>query len=149
MEDKKVAEERKPLLSKIEEANRRQWADPYSLSQKLRRSFRQEKKLRELKNAADQEILDRNSLNIKLLEESPQDLVAAKKVEFKRGREDIAKKKAVLGVKHPLDKGVRGEIFVNERIKKDPFLNSEFVKRRKRSRDESKGGTGLVGYQSD
>nr|CAG8562362.1 5062_t:CDS:10 [Entrophospora candida] len=71
-------------IYKLEQSklNDRQWADPYTHSQRMRKLFREEKKEFEAKRKADEEIRKRNSLSITLLPESNDDIIKAKTTEF-------------------------------------------------------------------
>ncbi|CAI2173080.1 18354_t:CDS:2 [Funneliformis geosporum] len=63
-----------PILTKLQRLNDKQWADPYTHSQRMRKKFREEKKELEAKRLADEEIRDRNALSIPLLPESQDDI---------------------------------------------------------------------------
>ncbi len=64
------------------ELSEEHWKDPYTLSQKLRRKFREEKKERVEEEAKLQGIQDRNALSIPLLPISKEDDVRAKLIEY-------------------------------------------------------------------
>lgn len=70
------------MLTRLQELNKSQWSDPYALSQKLRRKFREDKKLTKAEDQAAEEIRNRNSLHIPLLPESREDVIKAKTTEF-------------------------------------------------------------------
>ena len=80
--DKEEAVASQPRLADIVKLNERQWADPYGASQKLRRRFREEKKVRVAKEKATDAMRDRLSLAIPLLDESSADQLASKQVDF-------------------------------------------------------------------
>ncbi|CAG8669018.1 16898_t:CDS:10 [Dentiscutata erythropus] len=80
--DERKFQESIPILTQLQRLNERQWADPYTHSQKMRKKFREEKKDLEAKRRLDDEIRDRNSLSIPLLPESSEDIMEAKSTEF-------------------------------------------------------------------
>ncbi|CAG8607968.1 24698_t:CDS:2 [Cetraspora pellucida] len=80
--DERKFQESIPILTQLQRLNERQWADPYTHSQKMRKKFREEKKELEAKKRLDDEIRNRNSLSIPLLPESSEDIMEAKSTEF-------------------------------------------------------------------
>ncbi|KAF0490129.1 DUF572-domain-containing protein [Gigaspora margarita] len=80
--DERKFQEAIPILTQLQRLNERQWADPYTHSQKMRKKFREEKKELEAKKRLDNAIRDRNSLSIPLLPESSEDIMEAKSTEF-------------------------------------------------------------------
>ncbi|KAF9160425.1 hypothetical protein DFQ26_005527 [Actinomortierella ambigua] len=79
------------LLTRLQRLNDRQWADPYTLSQRLRRGFREQKKARVKEEAACQQLADRIGFRFKVLPENDQDRAAAasKVGSFGAGRQEV------------------------------------------------------------
>ena len=81
-------EDRKQLVndkSRIEELHRskeKDWDDPYSASKKLRRAFRADRKARQKNEASTENLKDRMSLGIDLLDETDEDRRRASFVDF-------------------------------------------------------------------
>lgn len=69
-------------IDEIEDANAKQWNDPYTRNQMLRKTFRVGRKQREKDAAATEDLKDRMGLGIELLPESEEDARWAKLVEF-------------------------------------------------------------------
>ncbi|RHZ59516.1 hypothetical protein Glove_363g7 [Diversispora epigaea] len=82
VKDEEKSKQALPILTRLQILNDKQWADPYTHSQRMRKKFREEKKNLESIKRADDEIRDRNSLSIPLLPESSDDIVKAKTTEF-------------------------------------------------------------------
>ncbi|CAB5159733.1 unnamed protein product [Rhizophagus irregularis] len=82
VKDELRSRETLPILTQLQRLNDKQWADPYTHSQRMRKKFREEKKELEAKKRADEEICDRNALSIPLLPESQEDIVKARTTEF-------------------------------------------------------------------
>ncbi|RUS33645.1 hypothetical protein BC938DRAFT_470719 [Jimgerdemannia flammicorona] len=80
--DEKKREEALPALTRLQRLNETQWSDPYALSQKLRKKFREDKMLAKMEERVAEEIRDRNSLHIPLLPKSEEDEIKAKTTEF-------------------------------------------------------------------
>ena len=60
-----------------------QWKDDFSLNQMLRKKFRQEKKVILEREEKDQEIKDKGSLDLDLVNEDPDDIRLAKNIRFR------------------------------------------------------------------
>ncbi|CAG8454141.1 14346_t:CDS:10 [Rhizophagus irregularis] len=105
VKDELRSRETLPILTQLQRLNDKQWADPYTHSQRMRKKFREEKKELEAKKRADEEICDRNALSIPLLPESQEDIVKARTTEFS---DKFAKLSAIVAV--------------NTKLKIDPFL---------------------------
>lgn len=77
-------------LEALEAVNDDRWSDPYEHSKRLRRSFREEKKVRQVVEKQDEAIRDRYGLSreIKLESEKPEEAREAARV-FKNGRRAI------------------------------------------------------------
>ncbi|GBB99786.1 hypothetical protein RclHR1_03630014 [Rhizophagus clarus] len=82
VKDELRSKEALPILTQLQRLNDKQWADPYTHSQRMRKIFREEKKELEAKKRVDEEICDRNALSIPLLPESEEDIVKARTTEF-------------------------------------------------------------------
>ncbi|KAI5807428.1 hypothetical protein DFH27DRAFT_546217 [Peziza echinospora] len=84
----KAAEEAKrkaidePRIEELRRLSERQWADPYEHSRKMRKIFRAERNRLNAQAASAGAIQDRLGLSIPLLEESKEDSIRAKAVEF-------------------------------------------------------------------
>ncbi|KAL1745727.1 CWC16 protein [Schizophyllum fasciatum] len=61
-----VAKVQQPRLEELEEVSERLNADPYALSRKVRKHFREDKKVEQKKRAAEDEIKDRYGLPVEL-----------------------------------------------------------------------------------
>ncbi|KAJ3411888.1 hypothetical protein HDV05_001523 [Chytridiales sp. JEL 0842] len=80
--DVQKAKEAAPVLSQLQDVNDKYWKDPFALSQKLRKRFRDEKKeIQQQKNEAD-EFRDKHHLSIDILPASVEDEEAAKRIKF-------------------------------------------------------------------
>ncbi|CAG8672307.1 14770_t:CDS:2, partial [Acaulospora morrowiae] len=141
VKDEQKAKESLPILTQLQRLNERQWADPYTHSQRLRKKFREEKKILEAKRRADEEIRDRNALSIPLLPESQEDEVEAKATEFADHLIRAQKRKLEVNTSSIFNKSSRSKrsifnsndpknkiaqlstmISVNTKLKIDPFL---------------------------
>ncbi|KAH8763677.1 CWC16 protein [Diaporthe sp. PMI_573] len=69
-------------IDEIEDVNAKQWDDPYTRNQMLRKTFRVGRKQREKDAAAAEDLKDRMGLGIELLPESEEDARWARLVEF-------------------------------------------------------------------
>ncbi|CAG8468388.1 12458_t:CDS:2 [Ambispora gerdemannii] len=93
VKDERKAAESATVLERLQMLNEKQWADPYTHSQKMRKKFREEKKTLHLTKLKDDEILTRNGLSIPLLPESPEDDFMAKTTDFSDKVLEQAKKR--------------------------------------------------------
>jgi hypothetical protein len=78
--DEKKAEEAMPVLHRLQEYNDSHWKDPFTASQKLRKKFRTDKKVRLEDERNGQSLADKMSIStLKLLPSSRKDLDEARK----------------------------------------------------------------------
>lgn len=82
IEDRAAFAAARERIDEIEDANSRQWDDPYTRNQMLRKTFRVGRKQREKDSAAAEDLKDRMGLGIDLLPESEEDARWAKLVDF-------------------------------------------------------------------
>jgi coiled-coil domain-containing protein 130 len=82
IDDRKQATVDKTRIDELLDAKDKDWDDPYAASRKLRRAFRVERKLRERNQASTEDLKDRLSLGIDLLEENNDDRRRAQLIEF-------------------------------------------------------------------
>ena len=132
-EDKSKASEQHQQISQLYSLASRQWSDPWIQSQKLRKTFREEKKVLKAKKVATEEIRTRSGLHIELLPETEEDSVKAKLVEFegKQARENELRLREVRMGGLVLGKRKGGErrgelerrVRLGTREQVDPFLN--------------------------
>ena len=80
--DKRQAATDKGRIEELLEAGDKDWDDPYAASRRLRKSFREERKVREKNLALTEALKDRMSLGIELLPETAEDRRRAGFVEF-------------------------------------------------------------------
>ena len=131
----------KSRIEDLYESKDRDWDDPYAASQKIRKTFRVERKRREKNEALTEELKDRMSLGNDLLAESEGDRMRAALITFgdaSTGSESEALKtswsrrlfagsemptKAELEARASKEK-LRGELSQNTRNAVDPFLSS-------------------------
>lgn len=169
IEDRQRLREATERIDELQHVARRQWDDPYTLNQKLRRSFRAGRKEREKALEKTEAVRERMGLGIELLPESEADARRAAVVDFGEdeggagaGGVDAALAMPLFGSSNGDDKGGKGlsksllkadrqkekekrafmtQVMGNTRASKDPFL-------RQRSReDEGKGPTRLSGLK--
>ncbi|GAO46943.1 DUF572-domain-containing protein [Saitoella complicata NRRL Y-17804] len=140
-EDVRKGKEAAPRIADLANESERQWADPYTQSRRMRNVFRTDKKVLRAKAAEAEEIQKRNSLSIKLLDESPMDARRAALVEFGalQATDEASKKRNVLaGAMFPRAKRkatapattrerLQQEVVANARLSKDPFVNKAGV----------------------
>jgi coiled-coil domain-containing protein 130 len=82
IEDRQQATVDKTRITDLLGATEEQWHDPFEANRRLRRKFRAERKVREKNKALSEELKDRMSLGIELLEESESDKLHAALVDF-------------------------------------------------------------------
>ena len=172
-DDKMKASEQHQIISKLYDISHRQWSDPYTRSQSLRKTFREEKKILKRKSMLTEEIRTRNGLHIDLLPETDEDTIRAKMVEYdgKSGREaSLRRRELKSGSMVPGKQGRTGESKANElerlvklstRERADPFLHGTGVKppflekgvkvRKKGNLEKGNSAVGVLvdGYSSD
>lgn len=134
-EDKLKASEQHQIISKLYDISQRQWSDPWSQSQKLRKTFREEKKVLKAKKQLTEDIRTRNGLHIDLLPEAEEDTIKAKMIEYdgREGREAALRRRElktgslVLGKRdrngESKQKDLERVVRINTRERVDPFLN--------------------------
>lgn len=82
IEDREQLKAATSRLTDLEDASYRDWDDPYSQNQILRKTFRKERKRLEKESAAAEDVKDRMGLSIDLLPFNDMDAVRASLVEF-------------------------------------------------------------------
>ena len=97
IDDRKQATADKSRVSELITATERDWDDPYTANQKLRREFRVGRKKREKDHAATEALKDRLSLGIDLLEETEEDRRRAGFVDF-GGPEQVSEERVIRDV---------------------------------------------------
>ena len=133
-EDKLKASEQHQIISKLYEISHRQWSDPWTQSQKLRKTFREEKKVLKAKKQLTEDIRTRNGLHIELLPEAEEDTIKAKMIEYegREGREAALRRRelktgSLLGKRDRNEESKRNDlervVKINTREQVDPFLN--------------------------
>ncbi|KAF9154802.1 hypothetical protein BG015_011916 [Linnemannia schmuckeri] len=73
------------VLTKLQHISDRQWSDPYTLSQKLRKEFRKER----AKIKSSEALADKIGVGFRILPESQEDAEATKLVEFDAGEKAV------------------------------------------------------------
>lgn len=175
VEDKTRASEQHQIINELYEASYRQWSDPWTQSKKLRKTFREEKKVIKAKSLATEAIRDRSGLHIELLPESQDDEINARMIEYegREGREAELRRREVktgailLGKRGRNSDSKKQEleriVKLNTREQVDPFLTQhgrsgpppllgtvKVVKKRNPCEDSSRTVTALVdGYSSE
>lgn len=82
VEDKRQFETATMRIQELQKRQRRDWEDPYEQSRRLRKTFRHERKRLERVGEANEALKDRMSLGIDLLEETEEDRLRARFVDF-------------------------------------------------------------------
>lgn len=82
VEDKRQFETATMRIQELKKRQRRDWEDPYEQSRRLRKTFRHERKRLEKVGEANEALKDRMSLGIDLLEETEEDRLRARYVDF-------------------------------------------------------------------
>lgn len=82
IDDRKQATTDKSRIEELQLAKEKDWDDPYAASKKLRRAFRADRKVRHKNQALTEDLKDRMSLGMDLLEETEDDRRRAQFVEF-------------------------------------------------------------------
>ncbi|KAL9611847.1 MAG: hypothetical protein Q9167_003541 [Letrouitia subvulpina] len=82
VEDKRQQVTDKSRIEELYREKQKAWDDPYAMSKRLRSQFREERKLRQRKEASTEELRDRMGLGIELLEEAEEDRKKAEFVDF-------------------------------------------------------------------
>ena len=147
VEDKRQASTDKSRIEELQRAKERDWEDPGAANRRLRQSFRKDRKLRQANEKLTENLKDRMSLGMDLLEETEQDSRRAGLIEFGElgGHAAISKAQtkplfaSSVPSKEPLSKRIkttkaalvaaerketlRKELGNNTRVAVDPFLN--------------------------
>ena len=147
VDDKRQASSDKGRIEELHRAKDRDWSDPGEANRRLRKTFRVERKLREKKDGLTEELKERMSLGMELLEETEEDRRRAGFVDFGKfdGEGAIVKAKSrplfaeSSTLEKPLSKRLkttkavaaaeqkraelRRELTSNTRAVLDPFLN--------------------------
>ncbi|EPS42041.1 hypothetical protein H072_4044 [Dactylellina haptotyla CBS 200.50] len=118
-------------LDELARLSDRMWDDPYTHSQKVRRIFREEKKVRKEVEAEAEALRDKHSLAITILPETNEDIRQAKLVDFSDGQYEKAVDEAH---SRPLFAGV--EKIPTKMTGKDgkPMLKKEIAMQQSRAR---------------
>lgn len=82
IDDRKQAKADKSRIDELLEAKEKDWDDTYAVNRRLRKAFRVERKVREKNNAITEDLKERMSLGIDLLEETEDDRRRAGFVDF-------------------------------------------------------------------
>jgi hypothetical protein len=139
-EDKLKASEQHQQIMKLYDKSERNWSDPWTTSQKLRKTFREEKKVLKAKAKATEEIRSRSGLHIDLLPETEDDTVRAKLIEYdgqsareaELRRRELKTGALVLGKRARDGQDKRKElervVRINTRERTDPFLHGDAVR---------------------
>lgn len=161
------AKQAAPRIATLHELSDKQWADPFKQSQLIRKRFRQEKKVLKETARKTQEIMDRNSLSIPLLDEIESDATAARLTDFdhSRAEQKAAKRLKIAEARNLFGKGsgilVDGkprpdpsnallqQARVNTRIRKDPFAAGFKQPTRTVTKPDGQVRRGLIDYASD
>jgi coiled-coil domain-containing protein 130 len=106
IEDRQRLEVAKERIGELQDAASRQWEDPYSRNQRLRRAFRSGRKARERDAAAAEDLKDRMSLGIDLMPATEEDGRRAALVEFGSAGQDAPVDEALT---RPLFNGIPKE----------------------------------------
>ena len=141
VEDKRQATTDKSRIEELQRAKEKDWSDPGEANRRLRKTFRVERKVRQKNEGLTEELKDKMSLGMELLEETEDDRRRAGFVEFGEfdsARAIVKAKSRPLfadssASKKPLAKRVtdaeerreklRKELGNNTRAMLDPFLN--------------------------
>ncbi|KAF9362767.1 hypothetical protein BGX34_005543 [Mortierella sp. NVP85] len=81
------------VLTRLQRLNDRQWSDPYTLSQKLRKEFRTAKKTRLKEEAECKSIADRVGFAFNVLPESQEDREGSKAIDFGSSQKAIVEQR--------------------------------------------------------
>lgn len=82
IDDRRQAKNDKTRIEELQYFREKDWEDPYAASRKLRRAFRADRKVREKDAELTEDLKDRMSLGMDLLEESEADRKRASFVDF-------------------------------------------------------------------
>lgn len=154
VEEKKQVFSDKTRIEELWADKERGWDDPYERSRKLRKVFREERKVREKDAERTEELRDKMSLGVELLAESEQDRRRAGFVDFRGVDGETAANKAkskplFASAGQKQRQSLQLEVENNTRAAVDPFLSGNkptlpavpLVKRKR--------AVALVDYESD
>lgn len=82
IDDRKQIVNDKSRIEEIQQSKEKDWDDPYAASKKLRRVFRADRKARQKNQASTENLKDRMSLGIDLLDETEEDRKRASFIDF-------------------------------------------------------------------
>lgn len=96
IDDRKQIFKDKSRIDELQELKEKDWDDPYTASKKLRRAFRADRKARQKRDAFTEDLKDKMSLGIDLLDETEEDKKRASLIDFGdfNGETAIAKAKS-------------------------------------------------------
>ncbi|KAI9877746.1 MAG: hypothetical protein M1830_002942 [Pleopsidium flavum] len=142
VEDKRQALTNKTRLEELLQLQDKDWDDPYAVSKKLRRAFRADRKVRQKNHEVTENLKDKMSLGMDLLEETEEDRKRAGFVEFGEmgGEGAIAKAKATPLFASPDSKSTLAKKHRVKKSRKTKTLE-EAEKRRETLRLELSGNT--------
>ncbi|KAF9583350.1 hypothetical protein BGW38_009689 [Lunasporangiospora selenospora] len=86
--DERKAKTGATVLTRLQRLNNRQWGDPYAISQRLRKGFRDDKKARQKVEAECQAIADRIGFAFDILPESESDRRGSRGIDFVDEKKD-------------------------------------------------------------
>ncbi|KAJ3093220.1 hypothetical protein HK102_000021 [Quaeritorhiza haematococci] len=87
--DKVKAAESVPAITRLQQTNDKFWKDPYTVSQKLRKRFREEKKAAELVQKDSNSVRDKHCLSIDILPAFAEDADIAKRIKYEKDQVHI------------------------------------------------------------
>lgn len=139
-----------PDIERLRQRQERQWLDPFAQSQKLRRAFRDRKRV--LKEASDalEGYRSRNALHIRLVDEEPADIVSAQHVDFGDMGEALSARRLKTARQRGLFQNpsnpptLKHNLMLNQAAKSDPFMKDTTHHHNTRSR-----ASNLVSYSLD
>jgi coiled-coil domain-containing protein 130 len=176
VEDKRRHMSEQSRLEELQKAQEKDWADPYEVSRRLRRTFRADRKVRKDNLVATEALKDRMGLGMDILDETEEDRLRAGLVDFVPSTNAASGRglfdKPAPGIKtEPKERGKRGkkpdvlettkarlreELSSNTRALMDPFMNDsaawEVGAKRRRTESEEQPTQlvkALVDYDSD
>lgn len=140
IDDRKQIFKDKSRIDELQELKEKDWDDPFAASKKLRKAFRADRKARQKKEAFTEDLKDKMSLGIDLLDETEEDRKRASLVDFGdfNGESAIAKAKS-----KPLFAASPGAAKVPRTTTKNKIL-SEVELRRDKLRQELDKNTRAV-----
>ncbi|KAJ3332962.1 hypothetical protein HDU76_012459 [Blyttiomyces sp. JEL0837] len=105
-EDVAKAKQAAPSISRLQEHNDKYWKDPFAASQRLRKQFREEKKVMDASKREAEAFRDRHSLLLPILPATEEDGVVASRVFTQREEAQLKDRD-----KHVMDKIMKSSIF--------------------------------------